>query len=154
MSDLEKDSVTAKQEEMQSELSDAQQLAALDRRVAIEIFGWRPDAKNEGRWIPPGKAQLKYGYYTAKPPSPSTKIEDAWLVVSEIYNRTYGKVRITGSHFHGWEASFSWDEDITHGSSPATPCKEWAMTPELAICLAALKAHESSATPPTPSSQP
>ena len=44
----------------------------IDARVAELVMGWKPDKKNSGAWIPPGKEPLRSGYYTAQPGSFTT----------------------------------------------------------------------------------
>jgi hypothetical protein len=81
-------------------------------------------------------------------PDYSTDIAAAWDVVEKIEALEYGKVRIDGSHYHGWHCSVCWGPgNDGEGEAFGVP---GATAPE-AICRAALAAVRATTAPASPS---
>lgn len=76
----------------------------------------------------------------------SESIAEAWRVVEWVEAKQYGKVRLHGSHYHGWHCSVCWGQGDGDGGDSG-PMPVWGVTAQESICRAALKCLRSEATP-------
>ena len=125
---------------MSTESKVVESLLELDALIAERLMGWT--VAKGGRWGARcrNKEGNLRGIRTEPTPCYSSEIAAAWEVVEQMVDRNYGKVHVSGSHYHGWHAWVAWDDDGEHGSSVSTTEPICAVTAPLAICLAALRA--------------
>lgn len=107
------------------------------------------ETKQPGRWGRQRDAVWKYRgrnihgeEYSGlgRVPEYSTDIDAAWQVLEKFSEREYGKVRLTGSYYHGWYCSIFWGPGLD--GEGETPEPVFGATAPEAICRAALKAVE------------
>lgn len=111
----------------------------LDATVAVKVLGW----KLNGPWgrrcewvgVSPDGTRAGVPYY-------SDNIAAAWEVVEKFEALEYGKVRLAGSHYHGWYCSICWGPG-RDGEGEAYSV--FGATAPEAICRAAIAALR---TPP------
>jgi hypothetical protein len=105
-------------------------MSELDKRIALEVMGWKYDATifgGEGGWIEPVN-----GWWDTDVPEYSTEINPAWQVVEHMRELGWS---CEMSGFDDWYVEFAKIEDhlliIRHRNADTAP---------EAICLAALAA--------------
>jgi len=119
----------------------------IDALIATHVFGWKgvhPNSLGHVMWIDPTKEdsdqdyQKEYGGKIEKYEgnfNPSTKIQDAWLVVEKIADGDRNWFNLEWFYKDSWRADFFGTE-----SGNSEHYQAVSNTAPMAICLAALKA--------------
>jgi hypothetical protein len=121
-------------------------LRELDALVAEHVMGWTL-AKGRNHYGSPmgsnvaNKLGTLAGMALSEVPRYSSTWDGAGVVAERMVERNYGKVHVSGSHYHGWYGWVTWDDDREHGSSASDVQPVWGACGPLAICLAALRAE-------------